>query len=89
MAYRTKTIIIVPCFNEADRLRSEVFLDFLKNHPGIRFLFVNDGSSDRTPDILSNLKAYLPDYIEILTLEKNSGKADFQCFQCILSLSHF
>jgi len=42
------TVTVVPCFNEAKRLPPEVFPTFAARHAGVRFLFVDDGSTDAT-----------------------------------------
>ena len=68
--------IVVPCYNEADRLRRDVFLDFVEAHDDFRFLFVNDGSTDSTLDVLSLLEQKYPNRIEVLDLSRNSGKAE-------------
>ena len=52
-----ETIIVVPCFNEASRLAVEQFETFIQVHPDLRFLFVNDGSSDDTLEVLRALEA--------------------------------
>jgi len=53
-------LIIVPCFNEENRLNSKAFLDFSKNNPEFYFCFVNDGSTDKTQNILDQLKHQRP-----------------------------
>lgn len=71
-----QTTIVVPCFNEAKRLDSEAFLGFIQQQGCIRFLFVNDGSTDGTLQRLHALKERDPARIDVLSLEKNSGKAE-------------
>jgi len=71
-----QVIMVVPCFNEAIRLRTEEFCRFtLPNNP-LRFLFVNDGSSDDTLEVLERMQRQLPERISILNLEQNGGKAE-------------
>jgi glycosyltransferase involved in cell wall biosynthesis len=71
---RTRTIV-VPCFNEAERLQTELFREFIGD--GLtRFLFVDDGSRDATRSILSELVASEPEGIGLLVLEQNRGKAE-------------
>ncbi len=71
---RTRTIV-VPCYNEAERLDTERFRQFVDG--GLtRFLFVDDGSSDATPSILSELARSDPKRLRLLTLERNRGKAE-------------
>lgn len=69
-------IIIVPCYNEAERLPVEDFLSFLRNHPKAKICFVNDASSDNTAIVLTQLKKGFDDNITILTNETNLGKAE-------------
>ena len=53
-----KVLLIIPCYNEELRLKTELFIQFKKNNPNIHFLFVDDGSHDTTPDILKDLCTY-------------------------------
>ena len=68
--------IVVPCYNEAERLRSDSFRDYLRSHPDTTFLFVDDGSKDRTLTVLRALKGAAPAQIDVLPLAKNSGKGE-------------
>jgi glycosyltransferase involved in cell wall biosynthesis len=70
------TLIIVPCYNEAARLEPQAFLDFSKKHQHIHFLFVNDGSTDNTTEILNNMAIAAPGSITTHHLQRNSGKAE-------------
>lgn len=70
------TVIIVPCYNEAERINIGTFVDFSREHRSIHFLFVNDGSTDSTAVILDNIAHQMPDCISVIHLEKNCGKAD-------------
>jgi len=71
-----RTIIVVPCFNEARRLSPEAFRDFAATWPDGAFLFVDDGSSDGTLDVLSAIRHSIPAQCEILRLPQNVGKAE-------------
>ncbi len=71
-----KTQIVVPCYNESKRINAKAFLDTLKNDSQLSFLFVNDGSTDDTLDILKYIKENNSAQVEILNLENNSGKAE-------------
>lgn len=66
--------IVVPCYNEAGRLRSSEYRRFLGANPA-RLLFVNDGSTDRTLAVLEELRVQFPDKVAILDLPQNQGKA--------------
>ena len=65
--------VIVPCYNEYDRLPLDDFLAFGKNHPEFFFLFVDDGSTDGTGSLI---KPHCNRQIQLLTLPTNSGKAE-------------
>jgi len=68
--------IVVPCYNEASRLDTDAFAHWIERHPGTRFIFVNDGSSDSTQAVLSALQQRVPGWIEVLDLPRNQGKAE-------------
>ena len=71
-----KIVIVVPCYNEASRLRAGEFLAALQKEPHLHWLFVNDGSSDKTQEVLNSLQSQKPKKIETLALEKNKGKGE-------------
>jgi glycosyltransferase involved in cell wall biosynthesis len=68
-------IIVVPCFNEEHRLPADEFLR-LAACPDLGVLFVDDGSADGTGALLRELRARRPADIEVLSLPRNSGKAE-------------
>lgn len=68
--------IVVPCYNEEDRLDGEAFMRFSRKFRHIRFLFVNDGSNDGTEKTLKGLVNSSPSRFGILNLKKNLGKAE-------------
>lgn len=70
-----KTCIVVPCFNEGNRLGVPFFLEFLKSSPH-SVCFVNDGSKDNTLAIAQSIQKEYPGQVEIVNLSKNSGKAE-------------
>ncbi len=70
------TRIVVPCYNEAERLDSAAFLQFVHRSPDSRFLFVDDGSHDATPAVLARLCAAAPDQLSWIRLDRNHGKAE-------------
>ncbi len=67
--------IIIPCYNEANRFPTERYLQFLKQQPEVRLVFVDDGSSDTTEQVLSAIVAAFPKQTNLIVLEKNQGKA--------------
>jgi glycosyltransferase involved in cell wall biosynthesis len=68
--------IVIPCYNEADRLKVGEFRDYLAQSPDVSLLFVNDGSTDSTLRVLQELQKEMPNQISVLDLEKNSGKGE-------------
>ncbi len=68
--------LIVPCYNEGNRLDDEAFLSLVRSEENLRLVFVNDGSSDATADRLSALHAKEPRLTSVLTLQRNQGKAE-------------
>ena len=66
--------IVVPCFNESQRLDSESFLK-LAAVVGVKVLFVDDGSSDDTFSLLTNI-ASMSESIDVLRLFDNVGKGE-------------
>jgi len=65
-----KVCLIVPCFNEAARLDVQKFLDA---DPLLFYIFVDDGSSDQTSQII---KKHVSGRLTLVQLEKNQGKAE-------------
>ncbi len=68
--------LIVPCYNEAARLQPAAFLSFLATHPGLHFVFVDDGSRDGTGDVLERMRAAAPDRVTTLRHVPNRGKGE-------------
>ncbi len=72
----TRTLLIVPCFNEEKRLLPDVFRAFATTWPGGGFLLVDDGSTDGTLSILQGLHTSMPRSFEVLPIPRNVGKAE-------------
>jgi len=70
------TCVIVPCYNEEQRLTPTAFADFAREHAEFHFRFVNDGSTDGTQAILDQLTNSHPAQLSSLKLVVNSGKAE-------------
>ena len=83
-----KVGLVVPCYNEADRLRGDDFVDFLSTHPQYQILFVNDGSSDATHKVISKLATENPN-IHALDLPNNQGKAEAVRTGILHTLEHW
>ncbi|MEO5952515.1 MAG: glycosyltransferase [Chloroflexia bacterium] len=67
--------LVIPCYNEAARLKSDVFIDFARLNPNIHFVFANDGSRDATSEVLKALAAKIPGQATLLDNAVNQGKA--------------
>jgi dolichyl-phosphate beta-glucosyltransferase len=69
-------VLVVPCYNEAARLDLAAFRGFGMASRRHAFCFVNDGSRDRTLEVLQGLVQEMPDRAVVLDLPRNSGKAE-------------
>lgn len=70
------TIVVIPCYNEAARLRPAELQRAVAEQDGLRLLMVNDGSTDGTGDILASLGDASGGRIEVLDMARNAGKAE-------------
>ena len=68
--------VVIPCYNEADRLDDAPLLAFLDSCAEASLLFVDDGSTDATADRLAAIAAARPTRIDVLSLRPNGGKAE-------------
>jgi dolichyl-phosphate beta-glucosyltransferase len=71
-----RTTVIVPCFNEERRLVPGIFEEFARKRPDVHVLFVDDGSTDGTPDMLRTLVDSRRESFGLLRLPGNLGKAE-------------
>jgi len=71
-----KTTIVVPCYNEAERLDRAAYRAFVGSESPVGFLFVDDGSADDTGRILTDLAVAMGHRAEVLRLPQNRGKAE-------------
>lgn len=73
----TMDLLVIPCYNEAKRLVPESFISHLNTSQSRGFLFVDDGSSDGTGDILARIKREAPaGRVSVLSLPANVGKGE-------------
>ncbi len=68
--------IVIPCFNEALRLKISIFKAFVLSHPEVMLCFVNDGSTDNTSQKLHLLQDPFPSQICIIETKHNGGKSE-------------
>lgn len=68
--------VVIPCYNEEERLQSDEFKEFVSKNLGYHLCFVNDGSKDNTLKILNELSKGNEDRISVYDCKKNGGKAE-------------
>ncbi|MBU2996681.1 response regulator [Cellulophaga baltica] len=68
--------VVIPCYNEEDRLSGKEFKDFVHSNLGYHLCFVNDGSTDNTLKVLEELSVGNENKISVYNCEKNGGKAE-------------
>ena len=71
-----KVVIIIPCYNEADRLDTNKFIDYLSQNTHLHFIFVDDGSTDVTNLIINQLISKFNSQVSLLKNKSNKGKAE-------------
>lgn len=65
--------VVLPCFNELGRLQPREILR-LAEHPAMRLVLVDDGSTDRTGALLEACRAEAPESISVLRRSSNGGR---------------
>jgi len=70
-----RAILVIPCYNEAENLDLDHYESFALGGE-TDLLFVDDGSTDRTPELLAELEGRAPERIEVTTMSANAGKAE-------------
>lgn len=70
-----KAIVVVPCYNEEQRLKEQEFLPLLARE-GVELLFVDDGSTDGTAALLKTIQLHGGERVHVLLLAQNGGKAE-------------
>lgn len=66
--------IIIPCFNEAAQVRDTIKFAMQTQYPDFEVIAVNDGSRDKTAEILDELLQKYPK-LRVVHLAENQGKA--------------
>ncbi len=69
-------LLVIPCYNEARRLDVDQWASALAARPWLQALFVDDGSTDHTHEVLEALVDEVGDQASVLRLEQNQGKAE-------------
>ncbi|NRR90110.1 response regulator [Winogradskyella undariae] len=68
--------VVIPCYNEEERLFRDEFISYIDKNSGYHLCFVNDGSTDKTLELLKDLQKGREDFITVYDCEKNGGKAE-------------
>lgn len=71
-----RVTLVIPCYNEANRLDCSAFEHALMTMGWLDFCFVNDGSTDTTATVLGTLAASHPRRVRVVSLPVNAGKAE-------------
>ncbi|MBT8195732.1 MAG: glycosyltransferase, partial [Bacteroidia bacterium] len=71
-----KNGIVIPCYNEADRLDFNNYRQFILNNPDYQLCFVNDGSKDATLKQLNSFKISVGEQVMVHNMPVNGGKAE-------------
>ena len=74
LAVHPKVAILVPCHNEEFVVQHAVEQLLENEYPNIEIIVIDDGSTDRTPEILAELVQQHP-RLRAVTLTQNYGKA--------------
>lgn len=69
-------IIIVPTYNEFEKIDTNAYLDFLKNTKNVSLIFSEDGSTDDTIKILKEIQELYSSQVHLCISKQNNGKAE-------------
>lgn len=67
--------IIIPCYNEVNRLPVDDIYLFLKS-TGAKLFLVDDGSTDSTEELLLTIEKKYPEKVSVIHFKKNQGKGE-------------
>jgi dolichyl-phosphate beta-glucosyltransferase len=68
--------LVVPVYNEAGRLQPGAFAEALVAMPWLSFRFVDDGSVDRSAEVIAGLARAYPSRVTLGALPENRGKGE-------------
>ena len=74
--FKYGTGIVVPCYNEEERLQLSEFSRFFKTNNTTFFCFVDDGSTDDTKKIVADFVDNNVERCQVINLFYNQGKAE-------------
>ena len=67
--------ILVPCYNEENTIENTIIRLNELNYPSYEIIAINDGSKDKTEEILNNLSEEY-ERLRVIQLRTNAGKAN-------------
>jgi dolichyl-phosphate beta-glucosyltransferase len=70
-----RVAIVVPCYNESGRLPVARFEQYMQS-TATEFVFVDDGSTDKTIEILKKIELAHPDQVVVVSCGSNMGKGE-------------
>ena len=76
MCQTNKLSLVIPCYNEAERLPEAAFRRQLEANPDLHLLFVDDGSEDGTAALLKAFCQDLETRTTVLSYSPNKGKSE-------------
>ncbi len=68
--------VVIPCYNEQQRLNTEAIATFLSERPLVHVVFVDDASTDHTFATVTEFARRFPDQVDLVRLDSNVGKAE-------------
>jgi biofilm PGA synthesis N-glycosyltransferase PgaC len=86
-AYPTVSIL-VPCHNEEQQIEETLAALVQVDYPNFEIIAINDGSSDRTGEILETLAVHIPQ-MRVVHLSSNQGKANALNTGALLAASEY
>lgn len=83
--------IVIPCYNEANRLPVKSYKSFLNKARDVSIFFINDGSSDETGHLIHEMVMEFNEHVHLISLKKNKGKGNavFEGFHFVLNNHDF
>lgn len=75
MTQRPRTTVVIPCYNEAARLREQEVAALITD-PRVQVLLVDDGSTDGTEALLRRIAASSKGRVSWVAMARNGGKAE-------------
>jgi glycosyltransferase involved in cell wall biosynthesis len=83
----SRSVLVIPCFNEAARLPADDILRFIRASTEPDLLFVDDGSTDDTGEVLQKLQRAEPQRVSTTSMPRNSGKGAAVRQGCLSALA--